>query len=551
MLIDRGRVARRALRHAGRDRPRARRPRDRDVAARRARDAAARPPERRRRHGPAQPRARHRARHRHRRRSSSRSWCAATTCSPATTSSPRASAARIRRGSASARWSRCTPTTSACCTRATLQPAVDFGRLEQVFVMLHRGPTIDLLYGGDGDLPPDTRRAARPERRAREAAIRPSGARRRSALAALVLQGALAALLPPALVPDLGLLRRGDRGGRGARAARRSLLAAGRRLRRGLPLGHAARRARAAAHPRVRGDALRERASSISSAALPARRALPGGRAPRRRSASPALSGLFAGRSPFGWEALPDARDARAVLAAALAPFVHAVVSGALLETLQRGRRAAARGALRHAAAGALGVPRSLGQERRADPAGARASRDRRARARLRALHRPALPAPAHRGRATCAGARSRTRCARSASRRRAARSSTARAAPSRRRAPPSASRSCPRTCAAARTFAALGQLLGADPAVLAAARRSRARRARASSRCGSPTTSRPTSSRASRCTATRSPASRPTCGRAATTSTARSPPTCSARSARSAATSSSARPSRATGRAT
>jgi rod shape-determining protein MreC len=39
---------------------------------------------------------------------------------------------------------------------ATLQPAVDFGRLEQVFVMLHRGPTMDLLYGGDGDLPTDT-----------------------------------------------------------------------------------------------------------------------------------------------------------------------------------------------------------------------------------------------------------------------------------------------------------------------------------------------------------------------------------------------------------
>jgi rod shape-determining protein MreC len=36
---------------------------------------------------------------------------------------------------------------------ALLQPAVDFGRLEQVFVMLHRGPTMDLLYGGDGDLP--------------------------------------------------------------------------------------------------------------------------------------------------------------------------------------------------------------------------------------------------------------------------------------------------------------------------------------------------------------------------------------------------------------
>jgi rod shape-determining protein MreC len=30
---------------------------------------------------------------------------------------------------------------------ATLRPAVDFGRLEQVFVMLRRGPTMDLLYG--------------------------------------------------------------------------------------------------------------------------------------------------------------------------------------------------------------------------------------------------------------------------------------------------------------------------------------------------------------------------------------------------------------------
>jgi rod shape-determining protein MreC len=37
--------------------------------------------------------------------------------------------------------------------RATLQPAVDFGRLEQVFVMLWRGPDLDLLYEGEGDLP--------------------------------------------------------------------------------------------------------------------------------------------------------------------------------------------------------------------------------------------------------------------------------------------------------------------------------------------------------------------------------------------------------------
>ena len=33
---------------------------------------------------------------------------------------------------------------------ASLKPAVDFGRLEQVFVMLRVGPTMELLYGGDG-----------------------------------------------------------------------------------------------------------------------------------------------------------------------------------------------------------------------------------------------------------------------------------------------------------------------------------------------------------------------------------------------------------------
>ena len=34
---------------------------------------------------------------------------------------------------------------------ARVDPAVDFGRLEQVFVMLRRGPTMDLLYAGEGD----------------------------------------------------------------------------------------------------------------------------------------------------------------------------------------------------------------------------------------------------------------------------------------------------------------------------------------------------------------------------------------------------------------
>jgi len=37
--------------------------------------------------------------------------------------------------------------------RATLRPAVDFGRLEQVFVLLWRGPNLELLYEGEGDAP--------------------------------------------------------------------------------------------------------------------------------------------------------------------------------------------------------------------------------------------------------------------------------------------------------------------------------------------------------------------------------------------------------------
>ena len=39
---------------------------------------------------------------------------------------------------------------------AEIEPAVDFGRLEQVFVLLWRSPGIDLLYHGEGDLPATT-----------------------------------------------------------------------------------------------------------------------------------------------------------------------------------------------------------------------------------------------------------------------------------------------------------------------------------------------------------------------------------------------------------
>ena len=48
---------------------------------------------------------------------------------------------------------------------ATLVPAVDFGRLEQAFVILRRGPSMELLYrteGGDGDA--QTAAAGAPER---------------------------------------------------------------------------------------------------------------------------------------------------------------------------------------------------------------------------------------------------------------------------------------------------------------------------------------------------------------------------------------------------
>jgi len=45
---------------------------------------------------------------------------------------------------------------------AVLAPSVDFGRLEQTFVMLHRGPTMELLYGGSGDPPVDAPASAAP-----------------------------------------------------------------------------------------------------------------------------------------------------------------------------------------------------------------------------------------------------------------------------------------------------------------------------------------------------------------------------------------------------
>ena len=47
------------------------------------------------------------------------------------------------------------PSDSKMLRTATVSPTVDFGRLEQVFVMLRRGPTMELLYAGAGDLGDD------------------------------------------------------------------------------------------------------------------------------------------------------------------------------------------------------------------------------------------------------------------------------------------------------------------------------------------------------------------------------------------------------------
>jgi rod shape-determining protein MreC len=51
---------------------------------------------------------------------------------------------------------------------ATIRPAVDFGKLEQVFLMLRRGPIMDLLYGADGVGEAGESRAASPETAAQE-----------------------------------------------------------------------------------------------------------------------------------------------------------------------------------------------------------------------------------------------------------------------------------------------------------------------------------------------------------------------------------------------
>lgn len=151
-------------------------------------------------------------------------------------------------------------------------------------------------------------------------------------LAALVLQGTLAALLPPALVPDLGLLVALS-AAVSAPALPALALAAGvgfgADLLSGTLLGQQALlRLLAFAGTRfVSGQFHLERGLPLATFCLAVGLLDALGLA--------GLSWLFTGASPFGLEGLPTL-VVRAVLGAALVPFVHGLVGG-LSETLQEG----------------------------------------------------------------------------------------------------------------------------------------------------------------------------------------------------------------------
>ena len=162
--------------------------------------------------------------------------------------------------------------------------------------------------------------------------IRTAAALTALGVAALVLQGTLAALLPPALVPDLGLLVALSTAV-SAPAIPALVLAAGvgfgADLLSGTLLGQQAllRLLAFAATRFVSGQFHLERGLPLATfcLALGVLDAL----------GLAGLSWLFAGASPFGWEALPTLA-VRALLGAALVPVVHALVAG-LSETLQEG----------------------------------------------------------------------------------------------------------------------------------------------------------------------------------------------------------------------
>jgi cell shape-determining protein MreD len=152
------------------------------------------------------------------------------------------------------------------------------------------------------------------------------------ALLAVALQGALAALLPPVLLPDLGLLL-AVAAAVAAPAVGALLLAAGlgygADLLSGTLLGQVAllRILECAATRFVHGQFHLERALPLATFtfALSLLDAL----------GLAALSDLFLGSSPIGLEALPTALG-RALLNAALAPLVQRLVSS-VLANLQEG----------------------------------------------------------------------------------------------------------------------------------------------------------------------------------------------------------------------
>jgi rod shape-determining protein MreD len=156
--------------------------------------------------------------------------------------------------------------------------------------------------------------------------MRPALALVALALVALVLQGVLAALLPPALLPDLGLLAT-VAGAVAAPASAALLLAAGlgfgTDVLSGTLLGQVAllRLAACAVTRFVHGQFHLERSLPLAAFCFAVSLLDAVGLA--------ALSRLFLGASPVGLDGLPVALG-RATLNALLAPSVHRLVSGVL-----------------------------------------------------------------------------------------------------------------------------------------------------------------------------------------------------------------------------
>jgi rod shape-determining protein MreD len=160
-----------------------------------------------------------------------------------------------------------------------------------------------------------------------ESVIRPALLLTGVGIAALVVQGALAALLPPALVPDLGLLVTVIAAVEAPAIlalALAALLGYGTDYLSGTLLGEAAllRVLTFATTRFVSAQFHLERPLPLAGLCVAVAFVEPLGTA--------ALSSLFAGASPFGWEALPTIA-CRAAIAGALAPVVQPIVSGALL----------------------------------------------------------------------------------------------------------------------------------------------------------------------------------------------------------------------------